>query len=223
MLTTLIPYSISGVIWYQGESDCGSRSHYYDIMMGELIKDWRKEWNDGFPFLMVQLAPFGKWLICGNEEYYMVRKMQEKVCNEMDGVYMASIMDIGSYYDIHPKEKMEVGRRLGLLARGHVYGEDILCDAPKAVKAQLIDGKVVVTLNNAKGLHADGESDILITHDIDSVRPKKVEVIDDKIVITPPAGFAEPDGIEMGWADYAIIGIHNASGLSVAPFQIRII
>lgn len=89
-------------------------------------------------------------------------------------------------------------------------------------KAELIDGKVVVTLDNATGLTIDGESDILITRDTDSVRPKKVEVIDEKLVVTPPAGFAEPDGIELGWADYAIVGIHNASGLSVAPFQIKI-
>ena len=222
MLSTLIPYSLKGVIWYQGESDCGGRAKTYDKLLGGLINDWRKEWDDNFPFIIVQLAPFGKWLACGNDDYRIVRQMQQKVADEVDDVYMASIMDIGSYYDIHPKEKMEVGRRLGLLARGHVYGEDILCDAPRAKKAGWDGSVITIELDNAAGLRIDGESDILITHDIDSVRPKKVEVKDDKIILTPPAGFAEPDGVSIGWADYAVIGIHNASGLSVAPFQIEI-
>jgi len=222
MLSTLIPFAIKGVIWYQGESDSGNRSQIYDILMSELIKDWRYEWQDDFPFIMVQLAPFGIWLECANDAYSEVRKMQEKVTEMLDDVYLASIMDLGSYYDIHPKEKMEVGRRLSLLARGHVYGENILCDAPKAVNANF-DGKTItVNLKNADGLTINGESDIYITCADDRVRPVRVEVKDEKLILTPPAGFTTPDGVEAATDDYSVINIHNAAGLCLMPFQIKI-
>lgn len=130
MLEPLNRFSIKGVLWYQGESDA-CHADIYDKLMSALITCWRKARNEEFPFLFVQLAPFGRWLQCDSTGYCQVRAMQELVSKSVPNTAMVSIMDIGSYYDIHPKKKMEVGRRLALLARGKVYGENILCDSPE--------------------------------------------------------------------------------------------
>ena len=56
MLYPLIPYSIKGVIWYQGESSI-NRAWQYRYLFKELIRGWRRVWNQGnFPFIFVQLA-----------------------------------------------------------------------------------------------------------------------------------------------------------------------
>lgn len=159
MLSELIPFSIKGVLWYQGESDAGDYALLYDKLLTGLIESWRLAWDDDFPFLIVQLAPFGQWLDCDSRGYTTVREKQAYVSQNIPGVHMAAIMDLGSYYDIHPKEKMEVGRRLALLARGHVYGEtELLCDPPEAVSAVRVgDRQIAVNFRHADGLFSDGK------------------------------------------------------------------
>lgn len=136
MLKPLAGFSIKGALWYQGESDA-YHADIYDQLLAALITCWRHQWHDDFPFLFVQLAPFGRWLQCDSTGYCQMRAVQERISKTVPDTAMTSIMDIGSYYDIHPKAKMEVGRRLALLARGHVYGEAILCDPPELVSARI--------------------------------------------------------------------------------------
>lgn len=163
MLEPLIPFPIKGALWYQGESDA-CHADIYDKLMTALISCWREKWNDNFPFLFVQLAPFGRWLQCDSTGYCQTRAKQELVSKTLPNTGMVSIMDIGSYYDIHPKQKMEVGRRLALLARGHVYGESILCDSPElsciSIKPALDNTHFIhLTFHNCKALSLTGLSD----------------------------------------------------------------
>lgn len=228
MLSKLIPFPIKGVLWYQGESDAGDRAFMYDKLLSALIEDWRKEWKDELPFLIVQLAPFGVWLDCGNQEYKTVREKQTYVADNVEGVYMASIMDLGSYYDIHPKEKMEVGRRLALLARGHIYGEkDLLCDAPKAVSAALNqDGQIVITFLHGDGLTIGSKPSAWdITIDDLHFTPDSVYAENDRLILIPPGEIKGRTGmlrVSLGWNDYAEIHIHNNAGLCAAPFTISV-
>src|SRR5690606_26306156 len=56
MLHPVIPFGIRGAIWYQGESNVGTRD-LYPALQRTLIEDWRSRWGRGeFPFLFVQLA-----------------------------------------------------------------------------------------------------------------------------------------------------------------------
>lgn len=228
MLSKLIPFAIKGVLWYQGESDAGDRAFMYDKLLTALIHDWRREWNDELPFLIVQLAPFGVWLDCDNKEYVTVREKQAAVAEKVPGVYMASIMDIGSYYDIHPKEKMEVGRRLALLARRHVYGEtELLCDAPKAVNAVYDgNGRIVITFLHGDGLSLGSKpSDWDISIGELPIQPITISAEDDRLILTLPQPVKDkeiPFRISLGWRDYAEIHIHNRAGLSAAPFQLQV-
>ena len=251
MLSTLIPFSIKGVLWYQGESDAGDRAVMYDKLLTGLIGCWRRAWNDDFPFLIVQLAPFGVWLDCDNKGYALVREKQAAVAESVPDVYMAGIMDLGSYYDIHPKEKMEVGRRLALLARGHVYGEkELLCDAPKAVKAvRLNDRQIAVTFMHGEGL--TGKSDFPTAEALPAeaaggkekqtageeysawhikmqnrnVVPAEADAEDSRVILTLPddiQGNETPSYVSLGCKDYAEIRLFNRAGLSATPFKLEI-
>lgn len=228
MLSGLISFSIKGVLWYQGESDAGEYAFMYDRLLTGLIEHWRRAWNDNFPFLIVQLAPFGVWLDCDSKDYTTVREKQAVVAENVPGVYMAGIMDLGSYYDIHPKEKMEVGRRLALLARGHVYGEkELLCDAPKAVRAdRLHDGLIRITFSHADGLFSDGgKSDWNIRIGEQDVLPENIVIEDDCVLLTLPDAVSDihaPSYVSLGWKDYAEIHIYNRATLSAAPFLLKI-
>ena len=58
MISPLIPYTIKGAIWYQGESNAG-RAEQYRTLFPDMIRSWREDWCQGnFTFLAVQLAPF---------------------------------------------------------------------------------------------------------------------------------------------------------------------
>jgi len=58
MISPLLNYAMKGVLWYQGESNA-MRPIEYKELFPALIRDWRKNWNQGdFPFLFVQLPNY---------------------------------------------------------------------------------------------------------------------------------------------------------------------
>ncbi len=222
MLEPLIPFSIKGVLWYQGESDA-YHGDMYDILLSTLIQSWRKKWDDDFPFLFVQLAPFGVWLECTSDHYTMVREKQELVSRTVSNTGMVSIMDIGSYYDIHPKEKMEVGRRLALLARGKVYGETILCESPCIRMATRENHSIILTFDHCKTLSTDGrQNDFIIKQNNTVLTLDSVDLVQNTIILSSNALSDGPVQISLGYADYAEIHIYNEAGLPILPFCINI-
>ena len=51
MIHPLIPYAMTGIIWYQGESNEGLAALEYRRLFPRLIADWRKQWGQGpMPF-----------------------------------------------------------------------------------------------------------------------------------------------------------------------------
>src|SRR5690606_7873570 len=57
-IAPLEQFPITGVIWYQGESN-ENRGVEYQFLLEAMIKDWRKNWdNEKMPFLIVQLANY---------------------------------------------------------------------------------------------------------------------------------------------------------------------
>ena len=236
MIRSIAPFTIKGFLWYQGESDSG-HADIYDRTVTALIDCFRKTWQDEtLPFLFVQLAPFGKWLECTGEHYAVVRDRQEKVSKTVLGAAMISIMDLGMYEDIHPKHKMEVGRRLALLARGKVYGSPILCESPEIASASR-DGQTVklTFLHTGDGLRADeqGAESFRISQSKVPLTVSAFSVRGDSVLLTlerqAPGSPADPsadgpdDTLDISYAqeDYCQVHIWNSAGLPVKPFRIR--
>ena len=120
MIHPLLNYTIKGAIWYQGESNILD-ARLYPALMKTMITSWRNAWGLGdFPFYFVQIAPFAY------EEPYagaLLREAQLK-CLSVPNTGMAVTMDlVDNINDIHPKNKLDVGKRLALWALDKTYGK----------------------------------------------------------------------------------------------------
>ena len=227
MLEKIIPYTSRGVIWYQGESD-EDHPEIYEKMMTGLIRLWRKKWNDPLPFLMVQLAPLGPLsdiVEDGIATYPVLRRQQELTSKHVSGVWLAATGDVGSSYDIHPKKKQPVGARLALLARGHVYGEKLLCDAPE-VDTEHVSRKGdtirIPFLHAEGGLKQVGDSinSLFVMEDHKCI-PYMAEVEGEEICLKlhKDVGIVL---IKFEEEPYYEANLFNCSGIPAKPFEISI-
>ncbi len=122
MLKRVAPYTLSGFIYYQGESD-DHHPDLYEKLFTSLIYSWRKLWNDDtLPFLFVQL-PMHRYIGDPDKKNWCgIRDAQTNVFKNVPHTGMAVALDCGAYNDIHPKKKKEVAHRLALLALNRIYG-----------------------------------------------------------------------------------------------------
>ena len=79
----------------------------------------------------------------------------ELVSRTVPNAWMTTSGDAGMQWDIHPKCKKPIGQRLALLALGHVYGKELLCDAPELLQAEKRDGGISLRFAHAEGLYLD--------------------------------------------------------------------
>ena len=231
MILKTAPFAVKGILWYQGESDSG-HAQIYDQTMAALIRCFRDTFEDpALPFLFVQLAPFGRWLECTGDGYDEVRCAQQRAADTIPGAYMASIMDLGSYEDIHPKFKMEVGRRLALLALRHVYGRDVLCDGPIASSGWFQPdedgqgGLLTLFMEHAgKGLRGSVGDELEITCAGSPLPVQSVTVCGGRLLVRTgpvPAG-STILVVSFARRDYCTVSLYNSAGLSARPFTLKV-
>ena len=129
MIAPITRFPIRGCIWYQGESNAnaGEGVEYFHKMRA-LIQGWRSAWKQEFPFYFVQLSSFGKVEEKPEGEFTWssVREMQSRAL-ELPKTGMAVTIDIGDSANIHPGNKLDVGKRLALWALKNEYGQRNLC------------------------------------------------------------------------------------------------
>ena len=130
MIAPLVPYTLQGTIWYQGESNA-SQAYEYRSLFRTMIQDWRSLWQDEFTFLFVQLANFRELQKNPVEVHNWpeLREAQNKAL-DLPKTGMAVTIDIGEADDIHPRNKQEVGRRLALAGLRVSYGKDLIYSGP---------------------------------------------------------------------------------------------
>ena len=152
MINPFIPYTFKGVLWYQGESNVGSRN--YDKTLTALIESWRTKWDHNFPFYIVQIAQFGKPEFADNA---FVRDAQRIVNDKVENTQMVVITDVSSTDDIHPKDKTTVGERLANLALKYEYGMEIgflgMIDSPEISSAEVNKNQLILNFDFGSGLY----------------------------------------------------------------------
>ena len=134
MVAPCRPYTLAGILWYQGESNTHVPEVYLELMK-RMVAGYRKEWGEELPFLYVQLPNFAidRYDSDADETgqgWPVVRELQRRA-KKLPRVGMAVTMDLGEDNDMHPLNKKEVGFRLAMLAAKMLYGIASECEGPE--------------------------------------------------------------------------------------------
>ncbi|HZG87979.1 sialate O-acetylesterase [Paenibacillus sp.] len=223
MVEKISGFTARGIIWYQGESD-EKKAELYGKLFTALIQCWREAWQDELPFLFVQLAPYGSWAGATGENFPAVREQQELVSKTVPNAYMASIMDAGMEFDIHPKRKRPVGERLALLARNKVYGENLISEAPEVERASRDAGTITITFKNVgNGFVLIGEqiNGIKVFIDNEELVEFKSEAKNNTLTIeSERMQDSEKIEVKFAWTAYVEVNLYSSAGLPLKPFKL---
>ena len=221
MIAPLIPMTIRGAIWYQGESNAG-RAFQYRTLFPTMIRNWRSAWGQGdFPFYFVQLA---NWQPLkdepGESEWAELREAQTLTLREPQ-TGMAVIIDIGDTKDIHPRNKIDVGHRLALWALANVYGQKAEYSGPLFDKFSVEGDKIRVKFKHAEGLKtSDGSAPkgFAIAGEDHKFVWAEAKIEGDEIVVWSKE-VAKPVAVRYAWADNPVCNLYNKTGLPASPFR----
>jgi sialate O-acetylesterase len=234
MIAPVTPYTIRGVIWYQGESNAGLANRgnmdLYGQLFPTMILSWRYEFakaqgiprdESEFPFLFVQLANFRERHAEPTDSYWAQIREAQLGTLEIPHTGMAVAIDIGEADDIHPKNKQEVGRRLALCALAQVYFNEIEYSGPLYGGMQIEDGKARLNMSHADGLRARDDGAIMgfaLAGEDRKFHWADATIEADHIVITSPK-VPNPVAVRYGWADNPHCNLENSAGLPASPFR----
>jgi len=223
MIAPLIPYSIRGVAWYQGESNTG-KPKLYRKLFPAMIAEWRKTWGEGdFPFLFVQLPNFNPRHADPAESNWAELREAQATALKMPKTGMAVAIDLGDEHDIHPKNKQDVGHRLALVAETLVYGKkDVVSSGPVFSGMKIEGNKVKLSFKQVNGGLVDKDGPPLKGFQIAGANRGFVwadaKIEGDKVVVQSEK-VPSPAAVRYAWADSPDCDLVNKAGLPAVPFR----
>ncbi len=216
-------FAIKGTIWYQGESNA-SRAVEYSELLPAMIRDWRKEWGYDFPFLIVQLANYGQEPEKPMESAWAELREAQSFALKEPNVFLAAAIDIGEADDIHPRNKEEVGRRLGLGALKIAYGKDLIVRSPIFDKIKINGNTTTINFKHIQsGLMTKDKYGYIRGFQIAGNDRKfywaKAQLNNRQIILSS-AYVSNPVAVRYGWADNpGPLDLYTKEGLPVLPFR----
>jgi sialate O-acetylesterase len=224
-IAPLIPYSIRGVIWYQGERNAlGPLSGLYGVQLRTLIRDWRKRWgSDDLYFGWVQLANIQKLQSVPSEPKGWGVNVREGMRRALDVPHtgMAITIDLGGEKAGHPTNKADFATRLSRVVLHDVYGrQDPLWTGPLLRDAKTENGRMTLTFDHATGLKASmGELEgFAIAGEDRKFVWASARIEGEKVVVWNDA-IAKPEAVRYSWAANPKGNLVNAAGLPASPFR----
>ncbi len=227
MIAPMTDFSIRGVIWYQGESNAHSieDAFFYRTLFSAMIQDWRRQWHWEFPFLFVQLANFRKPAETPVEGKWPYLRESQTEALKLPKTGMAVIIDIGEAEDIHPRNKKDVGRRLGLSAMHYVYDKVLVHSGPIYHTHEKNENGILVKFKHTgSGLVSYDRYGYLNGFAIAGPDSQfvwsKAEIVSDHEVWVYQKGIQNPVAVRYGWADNpSDLCLYNKEGLPASPFR----
>lgn len=235
MVSPCLPYTVKGVVWYQGEAN-DSRPYQYEEQLMAMICDWRSQWKqENLPFVLVQLpccgvdiAPFPAWPL--------IREAQRKA-GELPMTALTVNLDLGEENDLHPLDKKSVAYRIFLAVQRLFYGEPVTAQGPQVKGWTKKDDGVLLEFSS------EGQGRILT---LDGQPPGEFELAGPDRIFYPAQAEAKPKGqafsgdshmttwrltskevknplyVRYAWSNVPKKGlICNENGLLTGPFEIN--
>ena len=227
MLSTVVPFTAKGFLWYQGCSNSDIHQTYKRLQPS-FVKMLRREWgNEEMPFYFVQIAPYGKSKSEDDPRGNMFWA-QAQTLEMIPNSGMVCIFDAGEPTCIHPANKKIVGDRLAFQVLEFEYGISVIDSrTPMPIKFEFNDGEAIVTFDfvsrrgigpinqDLEGFELAGEDRIFY--------PAKGQVISkehrNQVRVYDCPQVTKPVAVRYGIKDGAPATLYNCYGIPVTPFR----
>lgn len=227
MIRRVTPYTVNGILYYQGESD-DDKAELYGPVMKALINEWRKCFGeDELYFIITQLPMYKEKDALDNCSWAVIRDSQLAIYENMTNMGLLSLVDCGELGNIHPTDKKTPGDRLGNLLLEKLYGCDNQGQAMLPDKIYRQGQDIVLEFKNTyDGIQIkavdDNEYPICFEVSADGENYKKCEyhICGDRIVLFG-AGVESAIMVRYGWTNYGLVRIFNDAGIPLATFGPR--
>jgi sialate O-acetylesterase len=234
MIAPLIPFSIKGIIWYQGETSAVTveSSTLYATLFPAMITDWRTQWKQGdILFLFVQLPNYKS----PGADWPDLRESQLKTLS-LPKTGMAVTIDVGEGGNLHPLDKADVGYRLSLIARHVAYGEKLVDIGPlydavtvegSAIRVSFKPDSIGGGLVIGKSPRIDPKATPVSTTDLmgfkiageDKNWADAQAKIDGSKVVVSSSQVKNPVAVRYAWEGNPSCNLYNKEGLPASPFR----
>lgn len=237
MIQTIAPYTLTGIFYYQGESDSDhveTASLYHELMQA-LIVHWRELFEDeNLYFVITQLPMYIEKGIEDNCAWAITRESQLQLSQKLSNIGLLGIADCGEYGNIHPTDKRTPGERLGNLVLEEYYGLNRQGKAmiPREIYKQ--DGKTVIACDNTYGeilverldtsVCMHGWLDMMAVFEVagkDGVFVPCDFVVENDKIILQTQNIEDVETVRYAWTNYARVRIFNRAHIPLVPFGER--
>lgn len=219
------PYTLQGVIWFQGDGNCGHPQDY-GVLFKTLIEAWRAHFqNEHLPFYYVEMQNYGKPQQKPVEPNALseIREQQQAVLDLPD-TDVATGVDQGiriPNYEAHFPDKKQLGQRLAGLALDHLYNQPGLVHSPRFKRLKIEGNKVRLQFEYADGLRIRGGGELSGFAIRAGEGPwvwAKGEIQGQEIVLWSDE-VPTPSAVRYAWAYNPTLSVENSAGLPLRPFR----
>jgi sialate O-acetylesterase len=225
MINPLIPYTIKGAIWYQGESNVEQPAKYKELFPA-MVEDWRKRWGIGnFPFYYAQIAPYlygGNEFTAANKNSAFFREVQLQCLDIIPNSGIAIAMDLGTESPIHPPKKKEVADRLLYNALHKTYGfTTINYEGPRFESMEIKDAGLLIKFKNEdNGIYSyNGLEGFEIAGSDKVFYPANAKIVDRKKVLVSNDKVPSPVAVRYAWNNWVNGTLLNTNLLPASSFR----
>jgi sialate O-acetylesterase len=215
MVAPIGHYAMTGAAWYQGESDVGIPG--YQDRLRELFAGWRRQFGGGMRMLVVQLANYGPTASEPVASGWADLRDVQREAVEADGnAALVTAIDIGDRTDIHPSNKVELGKRLALAAQGKAL--------PMPQRAVRAGPNVRVLFSGVEGGLASWSGPPLAFElcgeTQESCRFAQATISGSEVILRGDA--APATRVRYAWADSPVVNLYDARPQPVPGFELPI-
>ena len=184
-------------------------------------RHWRSAWGSDFPFYFVQLPNWRARQEAPSEsDWAELREAQAMTLREPN-TGMAIAIDVGDGEDLHPRNKLDVGRRLASLALANVYGKAIVPSGPLFDRFAIDGNKVRISFKYGQGLKTRDGGPVKGFAIAGADRKfvwAEARIEGDTVVVSSPA-ILKPAAVRYAWGDNPLVNLYNKAGLPASPFR----
>ncbi|MDO6709271.1 sialate O-acetylesterase [Aliiglaciecola sp. 2_MG-2023] len=244
MMNPLVPYTVRGLVWYQGERNTQSmhglvKDPWYKNNSGMLkykdalqawIKRYRQQWdNSDMHFMLVMLPRFNALLNTSptkearhpNAHSWAWMREAQLAAQSMKNVAVINTIDLGHPTNIHPLDKLPIGQRLANAAARNTLHQTVEAQGPVLAKAVISGSNVRLFFEHVEGLrtvNSKAPAEFWLADDSQKWVKDDAKIRQNTVLLSSPS-LQNPLYVRYAFSGFPQVNLINAAGLPAQPFR----